>query len=282
MELFDTFPAFEQAWVELKPASAAAIRSAWETYLAPWPDLLQKQIDEYDADGLDWQDEAGTHVFPNLAQRLPAMCQAHAALVDLCIPVWQQVKTAFELDWEPLLVIYVGIGLGAGWATRFRGQPAVLLGLENIAEEGWIEADVLRGLLAHELGHLAHAHWREQAGCETGRGGFWQLYEEGFAQSWEIKLFGSWHMQAGKPDWLDWCQNHTAWLVQEFLRRSQAGEDLHPFFGSWFELQGYKQTGYYLGCKVLERLERSLGWRSAATLRDVDAQVQAVLAEFAA
>lgn len=39
------------------------------------------------------------------------------------------------LDFSITLVIYVGIGCGAGWATTYNRQPAILLGLENIAEE---------------------------------------------------------------------------------------------------------------------------------------------------
>lgn len=70
----------------------------------------------------------------------------------------------------------VGIGCGAGWVTKYNNKHAVLFGLENIAEEGWTQVDSLRGLAAHELGHVAHFNWREREGLPKGDDAWWQLY----------------------------------------------------------------------------------------------------------
>jgi hypothetical protein len=85
-------------------------------------------------------------------------------------------------------VIYVGIGCGAGWATTFGDSPAVLFGLENIAERGWEDPGTILGLVAHELGHLVHFAWRLRGGKSAGSGPWWQLYEEGFAQECESRI----------------------------------------------------------------------------------------------
>jgi len=57
--------------------------------------------------------------------------------------------------------------------------------VENIAECGWSDAGAIRGLVAHELGHIIHYHWRAPKKKLPGEGAWWQLYEEGFAQRCE-------------------------------------------------------------------------------------------------
>ena len=54
----------------------------------------------------------------------------------------------FGIDFPITFVIHVGIGCGAGWATRFRGRPAVLFGLENATEVGWRDATTLTALVS--------------------------------------------------------------------------------------------------------------------------------------
>ena len=77
------------------------------------------------------------------------------------------------------IALYVGIGVGAGWATTYQGQPACLHGLEKCAELHWVDRDTLAALAAHELGHLAHEHWwlwQGLGGLATGTGPLWRLY----------------------------------------------------------------------------------------------------------
>ena len=124
---------------------------------------------------------------------------------------------------------------GLGWATTYEGKPAILFGLENIAEEGWQAPETLAGLMAHELGHLLHFDWRRQAELANEDGGWWQLYTEGFAQWCEHLIQGaaSWHMQSPDVQWQTWCQANVGWLAVEFLRRMDAGEDLRPSLVTW-------------------------------------------------
>ena len=151
-------------------------------------ELLDKQIKNYADQDVDWKRLAKEKGFPFLDDRLPAMKLARKNLLELCPIIWQKAQKKFELDFDITFVIYVGLGCGAGWATTFRDKPAVLFGLENIAECGWQEPKVLEAMTAHEIGHLAYSRWRKQAGLQDGSDSWWQLYSEGFAQSVPFQL----------------------------------------------------------------------------------------------
>jgi hypothetical protein len=247
--------------------------------------LRQKQIDCYAEEGLDWQAVAHQHVFPFLSDRLPAMQIARDNLLRVCEEVNGRYQQIFDLNNELICLIYVGIGCGAGWVTTYDDKPAILFGLENIAEEGWQGVEALTGVMAHELGHVTHFHWRQQAGLADGEGPWWQLYCEGFAQWCEHLILGkpTWHMQTAVGEqWQVWCQNNLSWLASEFLRRVACGEDIRPFFGSWFDLQGYKQTGYYLGHELIKVMQQQASLPEIATLEEIGTTIRPFLVEIAA
>ncbi len=266
----DTFPAFLEFWERWRSRPLAEQVEAWANeYLAAWPELLAKQQADYEAQGVDWRQVARERVFPHLAERLAAMATARANLLAACPPTYARAQTALGFGGDVAFVIHVGIGCGAGWATTYGGLPAVLFGLENIAECGWSEREAIRGLVAHELGHLVHAQWRAQAGLSEGEGPFWQLYEEGFAQRCEDLIQGreSWHEGSGADgEWLAWCRANAAWLAQEYLRRAAAGEEVRDYFGSWYDIRGHSQCGYFLGHELAKAIEGEIGIRATAAL----------------
>jgi hypothetical protein len=57
---------------------------------------------------------------------------------------------------------------------------------------------------------------------------------------------------------------------------------VRPFFGSWFELRGWKQTGYYLGHAVIRRMETGMGLHEIALLDDIESRVRSALEAIAA
>ena len=81
--------------------------------------------------------------------------------------------------------------------------------------------------------------------------------------------------------WLDWCQAHRGWLAGEFLSLVDRGEPVRPFFGSWFDLCGWKQTGYYVGHEVIRCLEESLALEEIALLDDFETTMRRGLEQFA-
>lgn len=274
-DLIDTFPAYLSYWNKYRLESIEEQIEGWRTtYMVKWPELLQKQIEDYKSEGFDWHDIALERVFPNLEQRLPAMQVAYNNLQNILPPTLSKASRVLNYGGDLVLVIYVGIGLGAGWVTTYDNRPAILFGLENIAECGWIEKNALTGLVAHEFGHVVHFHRRAQANLPRGKGPWWQLYSEGFAMRSEHLVMGSssWHMREreGAGDWLEWCRANLTWLAAEFIRKVDAGEPVRPFFGSWFDLQGYRQTGYYLGHELIRILEADLTMAEIALLSEDD------------
>lgn len=281
--IIDTFPAFLELWERIRDLPVQAQIEHWSSYIAAWPEVQDLLVQDYAAQGLDWRAVARERVFPFLAQRLPQMEVAHRNLLELCEPVQAAAREKLGFDEEVVFFIYVGIGCGAGWATRYRDTPAVLLGLENIAEEGWTERDALAGLLAHELGHLVLYHRRAASGLPLGSGAWWELYDEGFAVECERLILSRCHIPASEPeDWEEWYRDNVGMLAAEFLRRAEGGEDIRPFFGSWLEFQGHKYCGYFLGSELIRQLRESgRSMEEIAVLEDVEGCIRSYLARVA-
>ena len=283
--IVDAFPQFLDFWkaVRHQPMDAQIDRWASE-YMSQWPELLEKQIDDYSSEGEDWRQVAREKVFPFLGQRLLAMQAARDNLLTSCASLYAQAQAVLGFESDISFVIYVGIGCGAGWVTTYNGTPAVLFGLENVAECGWSYPPALTGMVAHEIGHIAHFHWRAEQGLPDGTGSWWQLYTEGFAQRCEHLIQGgnTWPMASDSCcDWLRWCHDHQRWLAAEFLRVVDAGESVRPFFGSWYNIQGRKQCGYYLGHELIRQLQASMSIKEIALLADDDPRLRRGLEELA-
>ena len=269
--IIDAFPAFQSYWKQARHGPLDHQITGWANMLRDgWPELLIRLQDDYRTQGLDWRLIAREKIFPNLDARMRDMALAHDNLLPLCEPVAIRVRQALGMEIPVTFVIYVGIGCGAGWAAEFQGLPAVLIGLENIAEEGWTGTSSLENLLAHEISHLAYRYWREQAGESPDDSAWGQLVDEGFAQYCESSLMteGRFHENDGEgDDWLEWCSSRLGWLANEFIRTVDADEPVSKFFGSWFNIEGRSQTGYFLGHRVILKLvDQGLSLREIALL----------------
>jgi hypothetical protein len=280
--LIDTFPAFTSYWNAARHDSIEEQIRGWrDIYMAAWPELFAKVEEDYRSQGLDWRDIARERIFPYIGTRMGDMVTAHDNLLLLCEPVVQRAKRILDFECPVSCVIYVGIGCGAGWATSYEGSPAVLLGLENIAEENWIDPDILESLLSHEVSHLVYHHWRKLAGQVSEDDPWGQLMDEGFAQYCESCLIkpGQFHENndTQKEDWLGWCSSHIRWLAAEFLRATECNEPVSKFFGSWFDIEGQSQTGYFLGQQVILGLaDQGLSMKEIALLNPKEAGKKAL------
>lgn len=264
--MIDTFPAFLDYWMASRGDPLERRIKRWETeYLSPWPELRTRQIEEYRREKVDWHSVARRRIFPQLEVNQSAMMRAHESLPSCAGPIFKKAAEMFDLTFELVFVIHVGIGLGAGWATRFGGRRAVLFGLENVAEAGWTDRKMAEALVAHELGHLAHQQWRAQARLAehpAHEGPYWRLYEEGFATRFELEVTGRVRWPT-EPGWLRWCQENRRWLAAAFLRAARRHRSVRRFFGSWYRIRGHSECGYFLGQEVVEE------WRRRDTLTEI-------------
>ena len=268
--LLDILDAFLEWWDKAHELELSDQITAWhDGHMATYPELRRMQVADYAGQGHDWRDIAAQRIFPFLPDWLPAMRQARSHLLVLIPQVCRRAEETLGMEFVPLVVLYVGIGCGAGWATRYQERPACLMGLEMIAQSNWHTPDHLEGLLAHELGHLLHMAWRDEweTFAQAEKDPLFLLYSEGFAQRCEGHILGqpSWHMVRDEA-WLDWCQENLGWLAGEFLSRVQESRPVQGFFGSWFEIRGRRQTGYFLGHAWVQDMERDQDLHQVALL----------------
>jgi len=265
--LIDTYPDFLAYWADSSFKRVDEQVTLWQTsYLKKYPELLRKQVENYKDANVNWR-EIAEKTLQLVPQRIPFMQKARDNILQIYAPTYFEAKKRLGIDFNVTFVVYVGIGCGAGWATTYNKHASVLLGLENIAEEKWHRKNNLQGLLCHEIGHLAHMKWREEWKTfeKAEKNPLFLLYSEGFAQRCEHVILGkeTWHMKSG-TEWLRWCEQHKGWLANEFLRRLERHSAVNDFFGSCFNIQGKKQTGYFLGHAFISNLEKTNGLKEIA------------------
>jgi len=52
---------------------------------------------------------------------------------------------------------------------------------------------------------------------------------------------------------------------------------MRPFFGSWFDLRGQKQTGYFLGHEIIKKMQERMSLQEIALLTDVESHLRPLL-----
>ena len=152
----DTYADFSTYWENARFNDTNTQIRLWQaSYMKKYPELLSKQTKVYEEAGVNWQ-EIAKKLFPLILQRLSLMRKARDNILVVGNRICTKASEKLELNFNITLVIYVGIGCGAGWATTYNREPAILLGLENIAEEKWHTKNKIKALLSHEIGHLVH------------------------------------------------------------------------------------------------------------------------------
>lgn len=232
----------------------------WQAFHAVHaPELPPMLCRDYENLPGGWKEVARKRVFPMLPGLFERMSVALENIRESSGEILGHAVSKLGFS-EPLRIVsYVGLSNGAGWATKWGGFPAVLLGLESIAELGWHEKGKVMALTAHEAGHLFMSSKRSSANSESlAHSALSQLYEEGFAQHCEHIVMGrrTWSCES-QEGWLEWCSCHEANLARRYLLSMGDAQEWRRFFGSWFEVDGWRQTGYYLGCKFIEEMEKT-------------------------
>jgi len=286
-EFIDAFALFDELWPEIKQLPFDMQAETWvDHFTVRYPALARMYIEAHAEDGEDWCTVLRERFFARAHELLTAMRRAAALLPNITREVADKARQMHLIDF-PVVFMMLGPAGYAGWGARHEGRRACLFGLDAIADLGWQEARTLEGLTAHELGHVIYAEWRERDGIPDGKGPFWQLYREGFAQNVEHTIAGedSWHMEAPTAGWAAWCADHVSYLANEFLKTARHGQPVHKFFGSLPHLNicGYRQTGYFLGSEAVRRTQSRMGIKAASLLdrSKVDDEVVRALEELA-
>ena len=266
MIIVDTYEDFKPFKARILEAEIEERIKLWLKYMSNYPELLKLQVECYQN---DWMKYA-YRVLSKVHLYLEEVEEAWNKLHKVSRKAYQRFSNFLNTEVDVVFVFYVGIGCGAGWATQYENKYAVLLGLENIVEEGWTSEEDLLGLIFHELGHIAHMFLRNispKAFEELESNPLFLLYSEGFAMRIEHLLLGKekWRI-ASHPEWLKWCKENMAFLAKEYLKRAKRGEPVNEFYGSWLNIKGYSQTGYYLGHEFIKELEKELTLKEIAKL----------------
>ena len=91
------------------------------------------------------------------------------------------------------IVFYLGLCNAAGWATEYKSQKTIFLGIEKIMELNWCGIDDMYGLIYHELGHIYQGQYGviNRTFNNNEDTFLWQLFTEGIAMYFEQMLVGS-------------------------------------------------------------------------------------------
>lgn len=284
--VIDLWPEFLEFWGSHEHVAASEQVAGWLRVLEDrQPEIYRRYAAAMAEDGQDWAEDLLQRHWPSLPERLSQMAEVHSRLPELFHCIAKRTREALGTDLEPVLVI-IPVGYG-GWATTYQGRPACDLGLHTIVELEWTSQEALEGLIAHELGHLAHYRWRAESIAYHARGPLWDVYDEGFAQVCErlVTERHSSHIASYQPGWLQWCQAHRGMLAREFLSRVEMGGPLDGFFGSYPEcnIEGYREAGYFLGQEVIGEWLRDMDLHHIAVLpaEEAEQRVQETLRAFA-
>jgi hypothetical protein len=161
-----------------------------------------------------------------------------------------KILAAFGRTVDVDIILYLGLCNGAGWVTEVNGKLSVLLGIEKIMELNWCGVDDMTGLIIHELGHVYHSEYGSFY-LETDKSSekfLWQLFTEGVAMVFEQEVVGNPDYYNRDSEWTEWCEKNIERIKESFSSDliSMTKEN-QRYFGDWVSLEGYGDTGYYLG-----------------------------------
>ena len=258
MQIIDTFDDFYQLFKDHLDENVEDLIIRWEQYIANYPELEIKCKTDYSEFGYDWVEIAKTKVFNRTKLDFNLMKIIHNKMKTLIESILLASKKTFHVEHFGNIILYCGLGNGAGWVDTYQGKRAILFGLEKISELNISQDEDLKSLIAHELCHVIHFELRG-TDCLEGEltsyhQGIWQLYTEGFAQYYQSRLLEQSDDYRGS-EWLSKCEflyDDLKELFLEGLIHEEIG--IQQFFGDWFEVLGVQDAGYFLGAKMIDEL----------------------------
>lgn len=168
-----------------------------------------------------------------------------------------KLKTGRNLQCE--IILYLGLGNGAGWVTEHDGKTLILLGIEKILELNLDNSVKMMELIYHELGHVYQSQYgilnREFE--DNSDKLLWQLYIEGIAVYFQRSIIGGiTNSQKDSNLWRKGLGKMLPQLKEDFKKDMYILNDrfTQRYFGDWVLYNGYSDAGYFLGEKFITYL----------------------------
>lgn len=232
-------------------------KKLWDNYAADAYKGLKETVenDYYGRLSHDYEQEI-LSILNNLFRNADKAEKAHDSFLKATENLGDKIYSIFLVDLDVTVILYLGLGNGAGWATNINGQKAVLIGIEKVVELGWYGESDMASLIYHELGHIYHFLFEHKNLLFTKRNkSIRQLYREGIAMVFEQTLCGDdnfFHQDI--YGWLAWCKENEYIIKTEYLKRLKRKKSVQDFFGDWCSFIDHSDTGYYLGAVFIRHL----------------------------
>ncbi|MFP4478071.1 MAG: hypothetical protein ACLFPM_01400 [Candidatus Izemoplasmatales bacterium] len=226
----------------------------WLDFMEKFTDIKQMCLDDYLLNKYDPKDIAVEKVFTYSKIAFEKMKEVSKTIEKICVELANKKIEMIDVSLlEINIIIYHGLGNAAGWATKYKGMPTIMLGVEKIVELAWDDQESLRNLIYHEYAHLLHEYVREtdlEPYDDHYRKWINRIYIEGFATYLESILSGT----RRRNDWFKACKEKESQLKEELLHRLNHQLSCQDFFGDWYQVFGLSDTGYYLGHQYIKTL----------------------------
>lgn len=240
---------------------------AWIAYINQYPELMNFCMLDYIEEGISPRHVGLKKVFTPHAQ-VDRMIEAYnniKAVLNSKDALSQNILPHNPLDLD--IIIYHGLGNGAGTATTLDGRKSLLFGIEKIAELSWQSKERISALFVHEYAHLLHDAMRdesiEKTYDNTKDDAYYKLYIEGVATFLEGVVYSRGITQ---PEWYAMCTKNEPALKQAFLTTLEMGEDIRPYFGDWHPPLTIPESAYFMGMQIVSRLHETLDIKTIMNL----------------
>ena len=243
-------------------------KALWDSYaISAFPGLKHKVEKDFSRVS-EYKDKIFA-ILNDVPKKIEATETAHQSFIIVTENLSNEIKHKFNIDLDVTIILYLGLGNAAGWATTIKNQRVVLIGLEKVVELGWCSEKEIQVLIYHELGHIYHSLFEHKNYLiNNRRKGIYQLYSEGIAMVFEQILCNDTdYYHQNTNGWLDWCKENENLIKAEYLKRIKNKESVQDFFGDWRSFMGYSDVGYYLGTAFVRLLMNDYSLQEIASMK---------------
>lgn len=243
-------------------------KTLWDSYAISTLPRLKEKIEQDFSRLTDYKDKI-FEILNDVPKNIESAKTAHQSFTNATKNLSEEIKKKFNVDLNVTIILYLGLGNAAGWATTINNQKVVLIGLEKIVELGWCSESDMQALIYHELGHIYHSLFeRKELLINKRKQAVQQLYREGIAMVFEQTLcdeVNRYHQNTN--GWLDWCIDNDKLIKTEYLKRIRNKESVQDFFGDWCSFKEHSDVGYYLGTSFIRMLMNNYSLQKIASMK---------------